>query len=74
MLKAIWPSIAHIPNHLPADASITSSGMFQSPFTISRTFMCPQDCFATLFIGPFSSLSCLSRPRRYDISSWQKQS
>lgn len=74
MLKAIWPSIAHFPNHLPANASITSSGMVQSPFTISRTFMFPQDCFATLSIGAFSSLSCLSRPRRYDTSSWQKQS
>ncbi|KAI0281859.1 cytosine-purine permease [Russula aff. rugulosa BPL654] len=27
MLKAIWPSIAHFPNHLPANASITSSGL-----------------------------------------------
>ena len=28
ILKAIWPSIAHLPNHLPANANITSSGMF----------------------------------------------
>ncbi|KAI0288327.1 NCS1 nucleoside transporter family [Russula brevipes] len=27
MLKAIWPSIAHLPNHLPPSASITSSGL-----------------------------------------------
>ena len=32
MLKAIWPSIAHSPNHLPPNASITSSGMVQSTF------------------------------------------
>ncbi|KAF8483426.1 NCS1 nucleoside transporter family [Russula ochroleuca] len=25
MLKAIWPSIAHLPNHLPANASITTT-------------------------------------------------
>ncbi|KAF8504347.1 permease for cytosine/purines, uracil, thiamine, allantoin-domain-containing protein [Russula emetica] len=28
ILKAIWPSIAHLPNHFPANASITTSGMF----------------------------------------------
>ncbi|KAH9064377.1 NCS1 nucleoside transporter family [Lactarius vividus] len=27
MLKAIWPSIAHLPNHLPPSAKITSVGM-----------------------------------------------
>ncbi|KAI6019475.1 NCS1 nucleoside transporter family [Pisolithus microcarpus] len=27
MLKAIWPSIARLPNHLPASANITSSGL-----------------------------------------------
>ncbi|KAI0275993.1 NCS1 nucleoside transporter family [Russula aff. rugulosa BPL654] len=27
MLKAIWPSIAHLPNHLPPGANITTSGM-----------------------------------------------
>lgn len=27
MLKAIWPSIAHFPNHLPPNANITTSGM-----------------------------------------------
>jgi NCS1 family nucleobase:cation symporter-1 len=27
MLKAIFPSIAHMPNHLPANAGITTSGM-----------------------------------------------
>ncbi|KAF7312262.1 hypothetical protein MIND_00239200 [Mycena indigotica] len=27
MLKAIWPSTAHIPNHLPASAGITTVGM-----------------------------------------------
>ncbi|KAI0703260.1 NCS1 nucleoside transporter family [Earliella scabrosa] len=27
MLKAIWPSIARMPNHLPGSAQITSSGM-----------------------------------------------
>ncbi|KAA1475711.1 NCS1 nucleoside transporter family [Dentipellis sp. KUC8613] len=27
MLKAIWPSLAHLPNHLPASANITTSGM-----------------------------------------------
>ncbi|KAF7330575.1 hypothetical protein MVEN_02497800 [Mycena venus] len=27
MLKAIWPSTARIPNHLPASAGITSAGM-----------------------------------------------
>ncbi|KAH9982021.1 cytosine-purine permease [Russula compacta] len=27
MLKAIWPSIAHLPNHLPPSANITTSGM-----------------------------------------------
>lgn len=26
MIKAIWPSIVKMPNHLPANASITSSG------------------------------------------------
>src|SRR5258705_9724899 len=24
MLKAIWPSIAHVPNHLPASSNITT--------------------------------------------------
>ncbi|KZP30106.1 NCS1 nucleoside transporter family [Athelia psychrophila] len=27
MLKAIWPSVARLPNHLPASANITTSGM-----------------------------------------------
>ncbi|KAN0105611.1 NCS1 nucleoside transporter family [Russula decolorans] len=27
MLKAIWPSFAHLPNHLPSSANITTSGM-----------------------------------------------
>lgn len=27
MLKAIWPSIANLPNHLPAGANITTRGM-----------------------------------------------
>ncbi|KAH9976618.1 cytosine-purine permease [Lactifluus volemus] len=27
MIKAIWPSIAHLPNHLPPSAHITTSGM-----------------------------------------------
>ncbi|KAH9960641.1 cytosine-purine permease [Russula dissimulans] len=27
MLKAIWPSIAHLPNHLPPSANITTSGL-----------------------------------------------
>lgn len=74
ILKAIWPSIAHLPNHLPANASITTSGMFQLPFTVSTTFICPQECFAILSIGPFSFLSCSSLPRNYDISSWPNQS
>src|SRR6267154_5636384 len=26
MLKAIWPSFAHLPNHLPPSANITTSG------------------------------------------------
>ncbi|KAI6101745.1 permease for cytosine/purines, uracil, thiamine, allantoin-domain-containing protein [Pisolithus croceorrhizus] len=42
MLKAIWPSIARLPNHLPASANITSSGLLcyllywiiQSPFLL----------------------------------------
>jgi len=29
ILKAIWPSIAHLPNHLSSSASITSSGTGQ---------------------------------------------
>ena len=28
MLKAIWPSIAHLPNHLPPSANITTVGTF----------------------------------------------
>jgi cytosine/uracil/thiamine/allantoin permease len=74
ILKAIWPSIAHLPNHLPANANITTSGMFRLPFTVSATFICPQESFAILSIGPFSFLSCSSLPRNYDISSWQSQS
>ena len=27
MLKAIWPSLAKLPNHLPANANITTRGM-----------------------------------------------
>lgn len=27
MLKAIWPSLARLPNHLPASANITTSGI-----------------------------------------------
>src|SRR5712691_7095839 len=29
MLKAIWPSIAHLPNHLPPSAHISTSGTRQ---------------------------------------------
>ncbi|GBE88557.1 Uncharacterized permease [Sparassis crispa] len=42
MLKAIWPSLAHLPNHLPKSANITTSGimcyflywLFQFPFML----------------------------------------
>lgn len=27
MLKAVWPSLANLPNHLPANANITTRGM-----------------------------------------------
>lgn len=74
MLKVIWPSIAYLPNHLPNNAGITTSGMCRSPFVISATFMCPQGCFATFSIGPFNSPLCSSLPRRYNFYSRQKQS
>ena len=32
MLKAIWPSIAYLPNHLPPSANITTSGTRQLVF------------------------------------------
>ena len=32
MLKAIWPSITHLPNHLPPSANITTSGARQLVF------------------------------------------
>jgi NCS1 family nucleobase:cation symporter-1 len=32
MLKAIWPSIAHLPNHLPPSTNITTSGARQLVF------------------------------------------
>ena len=32
MLKAIWPSIAHLPNHLPPGANMTTSGAQQLCF------------------------------------------
>ena len=35
MLKAIWPSIAHLPNHLPPGANITTSGA--RPLSNSQT-------------------------------------
>ena|SRR5216684_944591 len=47
MLKAIWPSIAHLPNHLPANASITSTGIgwapsqFQQRSSVLRTALLP---------------------------------
>ena len=34
MIKAIWPPIAHLPNHLPPSAGITTSGANQSPLVI----------------------------------------
>lgn len=34
MLKAIWPSIVHFPNHLPKSASITSVGTLDKPCSL----------------------------------------
>ncbi|KAH9064376.1 permease for cytosine/purines, uracil, thiamine, allantoin-domain-containing protein [Lactarius vividus] len=40
MLKALWPSITHLPNHLPPDAKITSLPfMFVSPHKIRWLFL-----------------------------------
>ena len=36
MLKAIWPSIARLPNHLPPNAHITTSGARQQLFVIQK--------------------------------------
>ena len=49
MIKAIWPSIAHLPNHLPVSANITTSGTYPCrfvapPFNLSR----PQRPFVLL--------------------------
>ena len=35
MLKAIWPSLAHLPNHLPTNANITTSGRCYDVMVIS---------------------------------------
>ena len=37
MLKAIWPSVAHVPNHLPKSANITTSGSSGSSQLIGIT-------------------------------------
>lgn len=42
MLKAIWPSIARLPNHLPANANITTSGMF--PYLRSVAAFLTSEC------------------------------
>src|SRR6266436_478713 len=36
MLKAIWPSLAHLPNHLPPSANITTSGTYEPLILIQQ--------------------------------------
>lgn len=50
MLKAIWPSVAHIPNRLPASSNITTVG--PSPSFIRCI------CYAILIHLPFSGMMC----------------
>ncbi|KAF2495747.1 hypothetical protein BU16DRAFT_581242 [Lophium mytilinum] len=42
LLTAIWPSFAHIPNHIPADEGITTAGMcgFVLYFLLQLPFLC----------------------------------
>lgn len=42
LLTAIWPSFAHIPNHIAADQGITTSGMcgFVLYFLLQLPFLC----------------------------------
>jgi NCS1 family nucleobase:cation symporter-1 len=42
LLTAIWPSFANIPNHIPADQGITTSGMcgFVLYFLLQLPFLC----------------------------------
>lgn len=42
MLKAIWPSIQHLPNHLPASANITTAGNVKTMH--SRDHVSHNDC------------------------------
>jgi hypothetical protein len=75
--------MAHLPNHLPADAGISTSGVFQPPFTVLNMFICTQECSATLSIGPFTESVLIPDFKalhdglgKYsiDISSWQNKS
>jgi hypothetical protein len=46
MLKAIWPSFAHLPNHLPPSANITTSGTYElQPLILikQKTYACQRD-------------------------------
>jgi hypothetical protein len=50
MLKAIWPSIAHLPNHLPPSANITTTGTSTGPglFLHSRRLLYRDDLLLSL--------------------------
>ncbi len=74
MLKAIWPSVAHIPNRLPVSSHITSVGPFPllyllyvlrniDTFTLFR-----HDVLLSLLAYPISSHVHLT-PEHQNISS-----
>lgn len=45
MLKALWPSTARIPNHLPGGANTTTAGLL---YRFSVTYMCPEMTFVPI--------------------------
>jgi Permease for cytosine/purines, uracil, thiamine, allantoin len=73
MLKAIWPSIAHLPNHLPPNANITTSGERQQLMIMFDKYSpIPKECFVIFFIGQSNSHSCLFLRKRSGGYSWPK--
>ncbi|KAB5588678.1 Permease, cytosine/purine, uracil, thiamine, allantoin family protein [Ceratobasidium theobromae] len=67
MLKAIWPSIAHIPNHLPESANITTAGimcyflywLIQLPFLLVSPHKIRYLFIAKAILAPTAGLSMM---------------
>lgn len=71
MLKAIWPSIAHLPNHLPLSSNITTVGSscqlvpFLEPSSFNGLIMIGMMCYFIYWLIQFPFMFVSPQRIRY---------